>query len=79
MLTTNDEQVAHNNEMCDSCGNPRFVHVQAILCTEVEPTLADILARLEALSVQVEAIASFVNQLEQAVMSHPMAAAMFGK
>lgn len=80
-----DEQKAYNNQVCDRCGNPRFIHVQAILCSEQEPSnmdvitsLADVHAKLDALTTRIESVSKFVEQLEQAVMSHPMARAMFG-
>lgn len=83
--TVSDEQKAYNCQPCDRCGNPRFVHPQAILCSEQEPSNQDVLTSLADLHAKVDHLTdlmlrqvSFVDKLEEAVMSHPMARAMFG-
>lgn len=78
IVTTTAEQMEHNREICPDCGAARFQHLNAILCVENEPTLAEIMTEVQAIKADVAAIASFVGQLEQAVMSHPMAKMLMG-
>jgi len=76
-VTDLDAQYAYNRQVCDGCGNPRFIHVQAILCTETEPSVLELMNEIQEVRAMVTEVHQFIGFLETAIKSHPMASMLF--
>lgn len=78
IITTSDEQQAFNQQQCPDCDKQRWQHVNAILCSETEPTLSELMTEVQSLREDVAFIRSFIEQLQSAIQANPLARNMFG-